>query len=677
MRRRLLMRIWGCGVWLLGLGVTAGAQPRQLALLDVPFQSQTELLCGGAAAAMVLRYWGEREIAAESFAHLVDRSAAGIRTTALIDELRRLGWSAFGISGSREDLEHELARGRPVLALIEDRPGTYHYVVIVGSVDRAVIFHDPARAPFRVMSRAEFERRWLAADRWMAVVVPGGSAGESAASAGARLAVRPSMRGDARSPAHDPSVPGDAQSSARGGAPSLTTPAFAPGDTPSFSPDAGAGLQSRPPGLGDPSCDDLIAEGIRLAQDNDLDASERVLTAALSCPGPAALRELAGVRLLQGRWSEVSDLAAAALAEDPADEHAVRLLATSRFIQNDAPGALELWNRVGEPTVDLVSIDGLARTRHRSVETMLGISRGELLTPSRLLRASRRLSEVPAFLSARLEYVPVGQGRAEIRARVMERPLVPAGRWSYAALGLTAAARREADASVASPGGGGERFDLSWRFWPGRPRVGMTLSVPRRGGVWSASAFVERQPFAGEPLEPAARRAVSVGVGGWLLSTLRVHADAGVERRRGAAWGRGGLSVQWTPPGARLSAYAEAHRWMGSSAFSTLFASLLARTSAERRGPVALGRVGAALATSNTPLDLWWAGDTGHARPLLLRAHPVLSGGALRADRLGRTALAATVEGQYWWSLPWGLRAGGAAFIDAARVGRRRDGPAQ
>ena len=77
-----------------------GAGP--LALLDVPFISQSELLCGGAAAAMVLRYWGEREISAESFAGLVDRRAGGIRTDALVADLRRRGWTAEPLDGTRE-----------------------------------------------------------------------------------------------------------------------------------------------------------------------------------------------------------------------------------------------------------------------------------------------------------------------------------------------------------------------------------------------------------------------------------------------------------------------------------------------------------------------------------------------------------------------------------------------
>src|SRR5688500_20185749 len=84
-------------------------EQRPLSLLDVPFISQSELLCGGAAAAMIVRYWGERGVTAESFAHLVDRSAAGIRTDVLIDELRARGWNATGIAGSSE--ERRVGRG--------------------------------------------------------------------------------------------------------------------------------------------------------------------------------------------------------------------------------------------------------------------------------------------------------------------------------------------------------------------------------------------------------------------------------------------------------------------------------------------------------------------------------------------------------------------------------------
>ena len=69
-------------VILMARAAEAGQSSRPLAILDVPFISQSEALCGGAAVAMIMRYWGARGLDAESFAHLVDRSAAGIRTTA-------------------------------------------------------------------------------------------------------------------------------------------------------------------------------------------------------------------------------------------------------------------------------------------------------------------------------------------------------------------------------------------------------------------------------------------------------------------------------------------------------------------------------------------------------------------------------------------------------------------
>ena len=301
---------------------------------------------------MVLRYWGEREITAETFAPLVDRSAAGISTDALTGELERRGWTAKGVTGTESSLRAELTRGRPVLTLIEDRPSTFHYVVLVGWHERGVIFHDLARGPFVVMSTQAFQDRWDAARRWMAVVVP----------------------------AADRQTAG------------ATSPAAS-----ALSTQAGA-------------CEQTVAEGVRLAQANDVAAAERVLAGAVGCP--AAARELAGIRVTQKRWVEAEDLASSAIAAGDADAYAWQVLATSRFVQNNRTGALDAWNRAGEPRLDLVRIDGLARTRHRVVEQLVGASSGDLLTSESFTRARRRLSELPAASAARLDYVPVSGGLA-------------------------------------------------------------------------------------------------------------------------------------------------------------------------------------------------------------------------------------------------------------------------
>jgi len=78
------------------LSLTAGAAS---APLDVPYLPQTGDLCGGAAAAMVFRYWGDAHAAVAPFASLVDKSAHGIATSALVASVRASGWAVVEYSG--------------------------------------------------------------------------------------------------------------------------------------------------------------------------------------------------------------------------------------------------------------------------------------------------------------------------------------------------------------------------------------------------------------------------------------------------------------------------------------------------------------------------------------------------------------------------------------------------
>jgi len=139
----------------------------------VPYLPQTEALCGGAAAAMVMRYWGGTA-RAEEFAPLIDPAQNGIVTTTLVADLKRRGWQAFPLRGGTADpqLRHHLTQGRPIVALIEDRPSRYHYVVITALDESRVRFHDPAIAPDQSMTLAEFDRRWRAANLWMLLLLP-------------------------------------------------------------------------------------------------------------------------------------------------------------------------------------------------------------------------------------------------------------------------------------------------------------------------------------------------------------------------------------------------------------------------------------------------------------------------------------------------------------------------
>src|SRR6188474_2681190 len=129
--------------------------------LLVPYLPQSEALCGGAAAAMVMRFWGAQGVYADAFAPLVDKAAGGIHTSALARELQARGWRTDAGGGDLARLAGEVRAGRPVIALIEDRPGRYHYVVVVSaSVAGPIVVHDPARAPSRALDVATFERKW-------------------------------------------------------------------------------------------------------------------------------------------------------------------------------------------------------------------------------------------------------------------------------------------------------------------------------------------------------------------------------------------------------------------------------------------------------------------------------------------------------------------------------------
>ena len=585
-----------------------------LPLLDVPFISQSEALCGGAAAAMVLRFWGARDVTAESFAGLLDRSASGIRTSALIGELQRRGWDATGVAGSDELLAVELARGRPVMTLIEDHAGTYHYVVIVARHARGIVFHDPARVPFRVMAVKEFERRWAAAGRWMAVVVPRAAASD-------RVLALP----------------------------------LAPRS----------------------SCDQLIGDGVAAARNNDLAAAERSLTAAFTCPGGAAARELAGVRLLQQRWPEVDALATAAIAADAADTYAWKLLGTARFIQDDTIGALDAWNRAGEPRLDVVRIDGLRRTRHRIVERLLNARTGERLTRATFVRARRRLRELPSAVSTRLEYTPGASGVAELRGAVVERSLFPTSPFAIAAAGITAAAAREVRVTLGSLTGGGEQFVLGWRFWEGRSRLAAGVRAPAPwGGVWGVDGARERQSFSSPALRDAERAGAQVTQSDWATSRLRWSIAVGVDRWvEEGTFGSLAGGVRFASAGDRVRVDAGVSRWLGVGGFAAGSAALHARSSIAPRGVVWLASATAEAVSVRTPLDLWPAGDTGAARTTLLRAHPLLGQeGRMRDARLGRVLQDVSVEGQRWWRIAGPIRAAAAAFVDAARISHRRPG---
>ena len=588
-------------------------------LLSVPYLPQTEALCGGAAAAMVMRFWGARDVYADAFAPLIDWSAGGIRTSVLTRALAERGWQPIAGGGDLPRLRAELARGRPVIALIEDRPGRYHYVVVVSAAEGGpVIHHDPARAPSRSLTASSFDARWAKSDRWMLVLHPP-----------PRPALEPEASADDRSRS-DTSI--------------------------------GAACQ--------PAMDDGLAKAGR---GDNAGARAAFETAASACPDAGApWRELAGLAALDKDWDAAARYARRATAADGEDEHAWRVLATAEYVRHRDLDALAAWNALGEPRVDLVDIQGLAHTRYMTVANAIGVQPRALLTPKALRLAEKRVRDLPAVSTARVTFHPVENGRAQVDATVVERARAPRGYPAWIGLGLGAAANHEIAASFANVSGGGDAVDVAWRWWERRPRIAASYSAPGPGGIWTLDASRETQTFGSTARFEETRISVGAGIGNWVTPRIRIAAGAAMDRwqDRGRTASGGGRIQVW-PVLERLRLEAGLRGWRGSQLrFSTADVRAQWRSNATPAGTIWLAGGGYQRASGSAPASLWPGADTGHARDVLLRAHPLLNDGIIDSGVFGRRIAFASAEVQRWIAPKKQrlLRIAPAVFVDLARA---------
>jgi hypothetical protein len=617
---------------LLSAGSAPGAEERTspLVVLDVPFLAQTEALCGGAAAAMVMRYWGTATARPEDFADLVDSDRGGITTGDLVGRLRSLGFQTFPFRGEAALVRRHLERGRPVIALVEASPRRFHYVVLVAWRGDRVLLHDPALGPFRVEKEATLLSRWAGTDHWALVALPGDT------------------------PADEP------------GPPELPAPA------------------ARLPPDG---CDRLVDEAVVRARADALeDAEKRLVAAAALCPERGRpLRELAAVRFRQERWHEAALLGERATRLSPGDDHAWRLLATSRFLDDDPEAALRAWNQVGEPIVDDVALTGLERTRHDVVLAWLDLPAGEPLTAPRLGRARRRLGELPAAALTRLSFRPMGEGRTRVEAAVIERPLLARPRRLLVRAAADALTERQTRLRLDSPVRRGGSLELGVRWWSRRPAVGFVATTPRGlglPGLLRVEAGWAEQPYAtaadAEPLVETTRRG-AVALADWLTPSLRLELEVAGERwsGRGSFVSLGGRLDQRFL-GDRLALFFEgcgALSFSGEPGFSAGGATLALRSSASPERLTARVRFGLYAASENAPLGRWPGAGLGHAREPLLRAHPLLEDGVVTGSAFGRRLLHASAEVEVRLARLGPAALGAAGFLDWAQARERPAAP--
>lgn len=607
----------------LGRRVPSGPPAGQPVVLDVPYLPQSVLLCGGAAVAMVERWWGQRGVYAEDFSSLVRPSSGGILTTDLESATRTRGWDTRAYRGTPEQVKHNLRDGVPVVALIQAPRNRYHYVVVLGWGDGRVVFHDPATAPFTSIDEDSFLSRWAGADWWTLVIrpAPGAPVAEDTASA-------------------------------------------APAPTESTTP-----------------CSPWLDRALDAAATDRLDDASRLLAqAGEACPGePLVLRETAGVRFKQGRYAEVIRLVSEYLALVPDDELGWQLLATSRYLTGNGDGALKAWNRVGRPTVDIVRIHGLRGIRFREIAGAMSVPPGTLLTPSRLDLARRRVSDIPALRLATVDYQPVPGGMVEVRARVVERPIIDRA-WHLAAAGvIRAVAQREVGLEVASPTGGGELWTGSWRWEAARPRGAFRMDMPANPGfpgIVAVEGAWERFRFAlddskTEVFEETRRSAV-VGFGGWVTAGLRPSAALRLERWSGnRRYLAASVGAELRTRDDRFQMAARSGHAVATSAHPSYTSAGIRAAWASSLGLSRAGwsaRSGFDWAGRQAPLGTWPVAGGALPWTIPLRAHVPTDGGFLVGRSIGRGIIHAGLAGDYPLFRAGPLVFAAGLFLDAARI---------
>ncbi len=151
--------------------------------LNLPFYSQKKNGCGAASVAMVMHYWENQQPGPsmanvspqEVYESLYRPEKKGIQLVDMKRYLEGRGFRVFTLHGEWADLEEHLAKGRPIIAgLKAGLTKPVHFVVVTGAGPGFVWLNDPTREKPNRLERAEFEKRWTLADRWLLLAAPSG-----------------------------------------------------------------------------------------------------------------------------------------------------------------------------------------------------------------------------------------------------------------------------------------------------------------------------------------------------------------------------------------------------------------------------------------------------------------------------------------------------------------------
>jgi hypothetical protein len=396
--------------------------------------------------------------------------------------------------------------------------------------------------------------------------------------------------------------------------------------------------------------------------------------------------------------AEVRDLAPSAVRFASQDAQAWQLVAISRYLMGDLTGALEAWNRTGDPRIDTIDIFGAERVPGPVVVRATGLQIRQVLTPDAFGRARRRLDGLPVVWNARMNYEPrfseEGGGLAKVDVFIEERPVLPT-RWSsLATLGARALLLDELAVDIAGSLGAGETVSAAWRWSAARPRVRLGLAFPSpRGfpGIVSFDWLWERQSYDATPSSADAtlvreeRRKVGLHLADWSTRWLRWQTGAALDRlpefddldgKRFALHDY--LAVDTTLDvrlaDDRLSLAATGGWWVpfaGGDRFGTggLLAAWRSTDDPTLSSWSSITRLG--LASRAAPLALWPGAGTGRGRGTLLRAHPLLDADVVTGPAFGRQVAGSSFEYRRAVGLALPVRFSIAGFVDAAQARQR------
>lgn len=163
-------------------GAALAADLRSL-WIDVPFVEQEREGCGAAVISMVMLYWQQQanqpKTPAAGSDHILralhSDAAHGIYASDMVRYFEENGFRAFAFAGDWPDVEHHLAKGRPLIAAVKPGAGLpLHYVVVAGldTEHGLVLLNDPAQRKLLKEDSARFELEWKAAGHWTLLALP-------------------------------------------------------------------------------------------------------------------------------------------------------------------------------------------------------------------------------------------------------------------------------------------------------------------------------------------------------------------------------------------------------------------------------------------------------------------------------------------------------------------------